>query len=77
MMQKENRKRQNGVGEKKRAKKDKRMRAVFPAKRTAEKAGTLCRTFFLHFTSCRQANKAELSKVDMYFFLTKHGFQIF
>ena len=46
MMQKENRKRQNGVGETKRAKKDKRMRAVFPAKRTAEKAGTLCRTFF-------------------------------
>ena len=32
--------------QKNRAKKDKRMRAVFPGKRTGEKAGTLCRTFF-------------------------------
>ena len=34
------------LAKKKRAKKDKRMRAVFPGKRTGEKAGTLCRTFF-------------------------------
>ena len=31
-------------------KKDERMRAVFPAKRTAEKAGTLYRTFFCTLT---------------------------
>ena len=55
---------------KKTCKKDKRMRAVFPAKRTAEKAGTLYRTFFLytHFTNAaeRQVKQSFKKYVFLY-----------